>query len=118
MKHALLLLMALLCLEISVTAQTELWSMAPLGGTHGNGAIYKISSDGTTYTPVYNFLVTSSQGSTPMYSAPVQASDGKLYGMTTEGGIYKQGVIYKYDISTTAYTILYHFTGEADGGLP
>ncbi|MBK6989584.1 MAG: hypothetical protein IPH33_15930 [Bacteroidetes bacterium] len=66
MKHALLLFMALLCLEISVNAQTELWSMAPVGGTDGNGAIYKISSDGTTYTPVYNFLVTSSQGSTPI----------------------------------------------------
>ena len=38
--------------------------------------------------------------------------------MTSEGGNYKQGVIYKYDISTTAYTILYHFTGESDGGLP
>lgn len=31
MKHALLLFMALLCLEISVNAQTELWSMAPAG---------------------------------------------------------------------------------------
>lgn len=118
MKHTLFFILGFLCSIYSATAQTELWSMAPAGGTDGNGAMYKISSDGSTYTSVYNFPTTSRDGSKPLYSAPIQASDGNLYGMTSEGGNYKQGIIYKLNISTNTFTVIYHFTGESDGGLP
>ena len=41
----------------------------------------------------------------------MQASDGKLYGMTTDGGSNGHGVIFSFDPSTSIYTKLKDFDG-------
>ena len=53
------------------------------GGTKGNGTVYKISSDGTTFTVIYKFDVT--HGFAPI-APPVQGTDGFLYIPVSEGG--------------------------------
>ena len=47
----------------------------------------------------------------------IQASDGKLYGMTGAGGSNDIGVAFVYDISTSTYTKLSDFNGD-NGGYP
>ena len=42
---------------------------------------------------------------------------GNLYGTAFIGGAMNRGVVYKLD-TARHYTVLYNFTGEADGGLP
>jgi uncharacterized repeat protein (TIGR03803 family) len=47
----------------------------------------------------------------------MQASDGKLYGMTSEGGSTNQGVIFSFDPSSSTFTKLQDYTG-ANGANP
>jgi len=47
----------------------------------------------------------------------VQGSDGALYGMTSEGGNYGAGTLFR--ITTNgAFTVLRHFNYDTDGGSP
>ncbi|HPM31206.1 MAG TPA: hypothetical protein PLJ60_12805, partial [Chryseolinea sp.] len=43
--------------------------------------------------------------------------DGQVYGMTSSGGSYQQGVIFRFDLLTQSYTVTHHFDTDS-GGLP
>src|SRR5436190_13334184 len=47
----------------------------------------------------------------------MQASNGKLYGMTNVGGTNNLGVIFSYDITASQYSVVYNFDG-ANGSNP
>ena len=47
----------------------------------------------------------------------IEGKDGKLYGMTSKGGIHDKGVIFQFNMSTKAYKKLYDFDGT-DGAGP
>jgi uncharacterized repeat protein (TIGR03803 family) len=47
----------------------------------------------------------------------IQATNGKLYGMTSEGGSINAGVIFSFDPSSYTYTKLKNFDGT-NGGNP
>ncbi len=82
------------------------------GGSSNAGVIFKITSSGT-YTVLHNLNGTT-DGSNPAY-ALVQATDGKLYGVTASTNI--TGTIYSITTSGT-FTTLYTFTGGTDGNYP
>lgn len=50
-------------------------------------------------------------------SGVVRDADGNLYGTASIGGQANAGVVYKVDVSGN-YSVLYSFTGGADGGNP
>jgi uncharacterized repeat protein (TIGR03803 family) len=83
------------------------------GGTAGAGVIFKITSNGT-YTVLYN-INGSTDGNGPS-SSLVQATNGKLYGVTSNINIGDYGTVYSVTTSGT-FTTLYSFTGGTDGGL-
>jgi uncharacterized repeat protein (TIGR03803 family) len=84
------------------------------GGTNGNGAIFKISTNGT-FTPLYSFT-NGIDGANPE-CVLFPASDGWLYGTASNPGISGRGTIFR--ISTNgAFKVLYSFTGGNDGGNP
>ncbi len=64
----------------------NLYGTTYLGGVNGDGAVYKISPQGSswTYTTLYSFLGRP-DGSGPGFGSLVIGNDGRLYG-TTEGG--------------------------------
>ncbi len=84
-----------------------------IGGAHGDGTVYKLTSSGTL-TTLYSFTG-GTDGSGP--SAPlVQGTDGNLYGSAQFGGAHNAGTIFK--ISTAGkLTVLHTFTGT-DGNRP
>jgi uncharacterized repeat protein (TIGR03803 family) len=84
------------------------------GGTAGAGVIFKITPGGT-YTVLYNLNGTTDE-SGPVYSL-LQATDGKLYGITSDINLDFYGTIFSVTTSGT-FTTLYSFTGGADGGDP
>jgi uncharacterized repeat protein (TIGR03803 family) len=47
----------------------------------------------------------------------IRDSSGNLYGTTKDGGTAGLGVVYKLDTAGQE-TVLYNFTGGADGGVP
>ena len=80
----------------------------------GCGVVFKFDASGQE-TVLYTFT-SSPDGCNPSASV-IRDSAGNLYGVTTDGGAYDQGAVYKLD-SSGHETILYSFTGHADGGNP
>lgn len=100
MKHILILLSTIFICS-SHNAQTELWGMTHYGGQYGAGTIFKTDGSGNNFTTIrHNFQI---EGEYPSRSSLVQASNGKLYGMTLSGGIKNHGVLFEYDPSNDTY---------------
>ncbi len=84
------------------------------GGIYGGGTIFKINTNGTGYTIIYNFGATGSDGLSP-YCALVQGGDGTLYGTTYFGGSANKGTVFKIKPDGTGYTKLHDFGLGSDG---
>lgn len=87
----------------------KLYGMASAGGTTNGGVLFEYDYTSNTGVQKYDFNQPTN-GKTP-YGALIQASNGKLYGMTTSGGANGFGVIFEFDITNNVYTKKYDFDG-------
>ena len=95
------------------------------GGTSGNGTIWRIKTDGTSFKVVYTLGVyDSSVGGYPTGYTPnggvTQAADGYLYGLTVNGGILSggaggNGTLYRVKTDGSSFSVLHAFTAASDG---
>jgi uncharacterized repeat protein (TIGR03803 family) len=92
----------------------KLYGLTFGGGSGGAGVIFSFDPSASTLTKLMDFGITSGTSS---YGSLLQASDGKLYGMTHRGGSSDVGVIFSFDLSTSTYIKLKDYTG-ANGALP
>jgi uncharacterized repeat protein (TIGR03803 family) len=96
------------------------YGLTSLGGKNNKGTIYKMTPTGVV-TVLYNIGTVANDGNftnaqlggfVPL-PAPVQASDGNLYGVISAGGIggllQGRGVLYHLVPATKTYTILHDF---------
>ncbi|HTA83414.1 MAG TPA: choice-of-anchor tandem repeat GloVer-containing protein [Bacteroidia bacterium] len=90
----------------------NLYGMTSRGGS-GNGTIFKIDLSGT-YTMLAGFTVAANAGYQPLGSL-VQAYDGNLYGTTSQGGVYGNGTLFKYNITTDSIIPLVSFNSSKIG---
>jgi len=95
-------------------ANGKLYGAATYGGADFAGMIFEYDLANNRYTPIIE--LTDSLGSRPC-GALVQASNGKLYGMTREGGSGNFGTLFEYDISTDIFTKKIDFD-SINGSLP
>jgi uncharacterized repeat protein (TIGR03803 family) len=88
------------------------------GGGTFYGTVFKITPGGV-YTVLHTFTDGPSDGATPS-SALLQASDGKLYGVTAAGGTSGGGTIFSLTTAGGSYSVLYNFenTDSATGYNP
>jgi uncharacterized repeat protein (TIGR03803 family) len=92
----------------------NLYGTASTGGEANAGVVFKVDLSGAE-TVLYSFLEAPG-GTTP--SGPVtRVGSGELFGTTSAGGAYGAGTVYWTD-AAGAPTVLYSFTGGADGGNP
>lgn len=90
----------------------KLYGVTITGGVNNAGVLYSVDPSNYAFQKLYDFQITT--GYLP-WSGVVQASNGKLYGMTmsggNNGGPYPNdgGVIYSFDLSTNTYSKLYDF---------
>lgn len=54
----------------------------------------------------------------PAYAGLVAVPDGRLFGVTYEGGTHNQGTLYYFDPATGAAVVVHNFTGLGDGRSP
>jgi uncharacterized repeat protein (TIGR03803 family) len=106
---------------VTIDSAGNIYGTTQDGGTYGSGAVYKVSpSDGAwTESVLYNFTLDSGQYPEP--SGVAVGANGNLYGVTLFGGEYSVGTIYELQPAIHGFwnrTILYTFTGGADGALP
>ncbi|UCF05457.1 MAG: T9SS type A sorting domain-containing protein [bacterium] len=93
----------------------RLCGMTSAGGTYSHGVIFSINKDGSDYSVLYHFGSTPNDGSSPRGS--LTETDGKLYGMTGEGGTSAGGTIFCINPDGTGYDVLYHFGSAPDDGV-
>jgi len=92
-----------------------LYGVTTTGGTADLGTIFKIKSDGTGFSKIFDFTGTTN-GAFPRSSL---IYDGTfLYGTTAGGGANFTGTIFKIQTDGTGYSMLYDFTVTADGLQP
>ena len=95
-------------------ADGSVYGTTSSGGASGAGTIFRVDRSGHKAT-LYSFTG-GTDGGYPYYGL-VQDWAGSLYGTTVAGGSYGQGVVFKLD-RRGHETVLYSFTGGADGGSP
>jgi len=97
------------------------------GGGCDCGVVFKLQPPPTappsvlapwTETVIHTFG--GPDGAFPGYADLVFDHQGKIYGTTTEGGEFGQGVVFELTPSNGAWTesVIYSFSGSADGGTP
>lgn len=100
----LLVIGLLICNLNGVCQQAgEIWGMTNAGGSDGGGVIFKTDANGSNFSVVNHFSV-SNPGSGATTGGMIQANNGKLYGVTPNGGSSAVGVLFEYDIATNMYT--------------
>jgi uncharacterized repeat protein (TIGR03803 family) len=87
----------------------KLYGMTWGGGNNGAGVIFSYDPLSSTYSKLYDFDFAN--GSHP-YGDLMQASDGKLYGMTNSGGSNDLGVIFSFDPVSSRFTKLLDYDGS------
>jgi len=92
----------------------NLYGTTEAGGAYGLGAVFKVKENSKEKI-LYSF--TGGADGTDPRGGLVRDSASNLYGTTWQGGAYGWGVVFKVD-STGKETVLYTFTGGADGGNP
>ena len=86
----------------------KLYGMTHAAGSSNLGTLFEYDIKKQTYSIKVNF--NDSIGDKPDGNSLIQASNGKLYGMTTLGGSYDKGVVFEYDPLANHYTKLFDFS--------
>src|ERR1039457_4288243 len=92
----------------------NLYGTTSQGGTAGWGVVYKL--DTTGQETVMHSFTNGADGGDP-YAGVILDSAGNLFGTAASGGTANKGVVYKLDTAGQE-TVLYSFTGGADGRYP
>jgi len=85
------------------------------GGTFNHGTIFKVSTTGV-YSDVYDFTGTT-DGYAPAAALTMATLDGNLYGTTIGGGAFNNGVLFRFNPTTSTFTVLHNFTAAESSPL-
>jgi uncharacterized repeat protein (TIGR03803 family) len=92
----------------------NLYGTTAAGGTYGNGTVFMVDTTGKE-TALYSFTGGADGGGPE--AGLVRDSAGNLYGTTGNGGAFGPGTVFVVG-QTDKETVLYSFSGAADGGYP
>ncbi|HZH72266.1 MAG TPA: choice-of-anchor tandem repeat GloVer-containing protein [Mariniphaga sp.] len=93
-----------------------MYGMTSKGGNYNKGVIYEYRTNSGTFTKLLDFDG-EERGEGPEGSL-MPADNGKLYGMTTFGGLYNNGVIFSFEPGSRTYTKLFDFEELVTGSNP
>jgi uncharacterized repeat protein (TIGR03803 family) len=93
----------------------QLYGMTELGGANNDGVIFKVNTDGTAFVKLTDFNGTDN-GRNPY--GDLILSGTTLYGMTSGGGAYGRGAIFRMDTNGTGFVRLADFDGDGSGSYP
>ncbi|NJD32666.1 MAG: hypothetical protein FIB04_12365 [Gammaproteobacteria bacterium] len=112
-----------------------LYGMARAGGPNGTGTVYKMSTDGSSFTVLHTFGALTSSANASVQknldgAGPIGTlllwTDGKLYGTTRAGGVNGRGTIFRVGTDGQGFQTLHEFPDlssnspftNADGATP
>jgi len=93
----------------------NLYGATTQGGALGLGVVFKVDTTGNQ-TVLHSFAGGPADGESP-FAGLIRDAAGNLYGTTQNGGHSNFGTVFMLD-TTGKETVLYSFSGGADGGYP
>src|SRR5579875_901748 len=87
-----------------------LYGVTEEGGLYGKGVVYRIREDGTGFQVLHSFG--GRDGAYPLLVELVEGSGGWLYGVTSGGGVYGNGVVFGVKEDGSGYRVLHEFSAE------
>src|SRR6267378_8608250 len=93
----------------------KFYGMTSNGGIFSIGVLFEYDPLTGTYARKLDF--NNINGGFP-YGSLTLASNGRFYGMTSQGGVNGQGVLFEYDPATATYVKLLDFDGTNTGNNP
>ena len=93
-----------------ILSGNTLYGTAYLGGRLGQGTVFRINTDGTSFTNLHSYI--GSEGAYP--SAGLILSGNNLYGTTAGGGSSDKGTVFAVSTNGTGFTNLHSFTAGAN----
>src|SRR5579875_1921722 len=87
-----------------------LYGVTEEGGPYGKGVVYRIREDGTGFQVLHSFG--GKDGAYPLLVELVEGSGGWLYGVTSGGGVYGNGVVFGVKEDGSGYRVLHEFSAE------
>jgi uncharacterized repeat protein (TIGR03803 family) len=110
-----------------ISSSNTLYGTTYSGGNSGNGTVFRVNIDGTSFTNLHSFTATSgpypstnSDGANPF--AGLILSGNNLYGTAIAGGGSGYGTVFRLNTDGTGFTNLHNFTvvsgGNSDGASP
>jgi len=107
LRFGLIAITACWGLMLTVHAQySDIWGTSFKGGNHDAGYVFRMDADGGGFEKVHHFKG-GIQGELPN-GALTEGPDGRLYGLTAQGGEHNKGIIYSYSPEYDSFTIEYH----------
>jgi uncharacterized repeat protein (TIGR03803 family) len=98
-----------------ILSGNTLYGTATYGGNSGNGTVFAVKTDGTTFTNLHNFTglnnYTNSDGAYP--KAELTLAGNTLYGTAFGGGSSGNGTVFAVKTNGTGFTTLHSFTASA-----
>jgi uncharacterized repeat protein (TIGR03803 family) len=101
-----------------VLSNNTLYGTAPAGGSSGSGTVFKLNTDGTSFTTLYSFsasstnssgFYTNSDGAGP---STLILSSNTLYGTASGGGSSGSGMVFRLNTDGSGFRTLYDFTSR------
>lgn len=93
----------------------NLYGMTNKGGVNNLGIIFRYNPTTELFIKLFDFDGVNGQHPD---NGLFQAANGKLYGVTSAGGLNSFGVIFEFDIVTSLFQKKYDFTNMTDGTIP
>jgi uncharacterized repeat protein (TIGR03803 family) len=87
------------------------------GGAFEAGTVFRLNADGTGLEVLHTFDCNPPGGCNPA-GGLTPGSDGKLYGITTNGGAFDGGMAFRLNADGTGFEVLHAFDCGADGCSP
>jgi len=87
-----------------------LYGVTDEGGLYGKGVVYRIREDGTGFQVLHSFG--GKDGAYPLLVELVEGEGGWLYGVTSGGGVYGNGVVFGVKEDGSGYRVLHEFSAE------
>jgi uncharacterized repeat protein (TIGR03803 family) len=94
-----------------IVSSNVLYGTTQSGGLFGKGTVFRINTDGSKFTNLYNFNVTS--GGNPL--TPLILSGNTLFGATAQEGASNSGAIFRINPDGSGFTNLLNFPGLETG---
>jgi len=99
-----------------------LYGTTESGGSSGKGTVFRVNTDGTSFTNLHTFSalsgIVSSNSDGALPQGGLVLSGNTLYGTACQGGSFGVGTVFSISTNGTVFRNLYSFTDGNDGGYP